>query len=138
MPGPIRPNDPSSHYDYQAQTCGETEAPVCGGGPDASTGKRASTAPAPAPQRSAGTQKLVQQATRSKAKAREAKLCRERKRTNTYLCGVLGSVVSGRLGAKTPLARLAGANVSQIVSGECRQTFDWLEKHAPGGACGKD
>lgn len=134
MPDPISPNDPRSHYDYQAQTCGETEAPVCGGGPDASAGGRASTAPAAEPQRPAGTQQLVQHATRSKAKAHESKLCRERKRTNAFLCGMVGSLASGRL---TDM-RLGKAVISSAIGNACKDTFDWLEEHAPGGACGKD
>lgn len=132
MPGPICSSDPRNHYDYQAQ--------VCGGEHEPTASKLASSTVAAPERRSAATEKLVKHArskAKAKAKARESQLCRERKNTNTYLCGVLGSVAAGRLVPGTSVGKLTGANLSIVLSGACKGTFDWLEENAPGGACGK-
>ncbi|MCA9644485.1 MAG: hypothetical protein KC492_27520, partial [Myxococcales bacterium] len=58
-------------------------------------------------------------------------LCERRLRTNDLLCKVLGGAVALR-------APGASKVFSGAIAGECVHVWEWLERNAPGGACGDE
>ncbi len=137
MTDPLRQTG-SRHYDYEQGLC---EAPSDGAersrpvqeavrSPDSNLGRSGASGGSEPP---AGARDVALRlaANVSAKQPADPGLCERRLRTNDLLCKVLGGAVAFR--APGPAKIFAAP-----VASECVRAWQWLEEHAPGGACGTD
>ena len=136
MPDPIQSTAPNScvWLDSDASSGGTAES-CTGPGPLACYSDE--TGPEPVGQGgtySASTQTESESTTENAHPEAVRSLCERRLAANDELCGLLGSIVGGRLGGRLTKQVLVGGAIEKA----CVEVARWLETHAPGGACGKE